>query len=169
MPLTANLSLSVNTTLTRTLDLGQGSTQQKLANDLTFSDGVIAGQADRVFSDRRTLAASATEDLDVVGGALQDAYGATFTLARLKVLAVKALSTNTNNVRVTRSAANGVPWALAAGDGVDIAPGEMKILVARSDLTAIVCTAGTGDLITIANSGAGTAVDYEIIIIGASA
>jgi hypothetical protein len=57
---------------------------------------------------------------------------------------------NTNDVQLTRPA-NGVPLFLAAGDGVAIGPGDIFLLTNRK---GIAVTAGTGDLIHVANGGA---------------
>src|SRR5262245_32188080 len=71
-------------------------------------DGTGANQADRYFADTRPLAASGTEDLDLVGS-LTNLRG-TVTFAKLKAILVIADAGNTNNVQVTRPASNGVPW-----------------------------------------------------------
>jgi len=132
-----------------------------------LTSGVGANQADRVWRAQRTIAASATDSLDMAGS-LVDVYGATFTLARLKGLMVAASGANANNVNVTRSAANGVPIFIAAGDGIVIRPGGAFIWFAP-DATGIAVTAGSADLIDIINGAGGTSVTYDIMAIGASA
>ena len=111
-----------------------------------------------------TLAASANEDIDLAG-ALSSAFGATITAAELVALYVGAAEGNTNDVNVTRPAANGVPLFLAAGDGVGVKPGNFHLFV---DEAGTAVTAATGDLINIANSGAGTGVTYDIVVIARS-
>jgi hypothetical protein len=67
------------------------------------------------------------------------------------------------------AAANG--WATAFGDPTDkvkIKPGGTLALLAPG-ATAYPVTPATGDLLQVANSGAGTSVTYDIIVIGASA
>jgi hypothetical protein len=81
---------------------------------------------------------------------------------------VTASSSNTNNVRVTRPASNGVPLFLAASDGIDILPGGCFLWAAPA-ATTVTVTAGTGDLINVANSSSGTSVTYSVVIIGTSA
>jgi hypothetical protein len=71
-------------------------------------------------------------------------------------------------VNVTRPAANGVPFMLAAGDGVALPPGGTFLWVAPT-AAGVAVTAATADLIDIVNSGAGTSVTYDIVIVGASA
>jgi hypothetical protein len=164
------VSVEVSGTLVKATDLGQLEAPFPLTVAMSFLNGTGAGQADQVYFKTRTLAASANEDLDVAtGGGLTDAAGTAIAMARIKALVVYAAPSNTNNVNVTRPASNGVPWALAAGDGVGVAPGECKVLVARNDATAIAVTAATADLISFANSAAGSAVTYTVVIIGSSA
>lgn len=149
-------------------DLGELVSRAKFSFLNRLLDGTSAGQIDRWFKDTRTLAASANEDLDLAGS-LVDEFGATITFARIKLLLVRAAAGNTNNVNVTRPSSNGVPWALAAGDGVAVAPGEAKLLVCRYDATGILVSGGSGDLINVANSAGGSSVTYDVFIAGCSA
>ncbi|MEV6105703.1 hypothetical protein AB0M28_13445 [Streptomyces sp. NPDC051940] len=170
MPLnSSSLTLRVQADQTSLLDLATG--QIKLdwgQSPLALGSGVAANQADRLFTDRRTLAASASEDLDLAA-VLLDAFGATLTFARIKGLIVKADSANINNVIVGGAAANGfVSWAGGATHTVTVRPGGVLALWAP-DAVAYAVTAGTADLLKVANGGAGSGVTYDIILIGASA
>lgn len=166
MALSATIKASLSATHTNVLDLATASFPLSIQQALTLTDGTGANQADRIFSDTRTLSASATEDLDL-SGSLTNAYG-TVTFARIKAIFVIADSDNTNNVNVTRPASNGVPLFLAAGDGLPLRPGGI-FMWACSDATGVAVTAGTGDLITFTNSAGSTSVDYSVVIIGVSA
>lgn len=166
MSLSATLKVALAATHTNALDLATATFPLNLVQALTLTDGTGANQADRIFTDTRTLAASATEDLDLAGS-LTDAYG-TVTFARVKAILVIASAANTNNVNVTRPASNGVPFLLAAGDGMAVRPGGI-FLLAAPDATGYVVTATSADLITFTNSAGSTSVDYTIVIIGASA
>jgi len=161
------LAVSLATTQTSALDLLTGRAPLDILKELPLGDGTGANQADRLFTDRRTLAASATENLDLAG-VLTDAFGATLTFARIKLVLVTAASANTNNVNVIREGTNGVPLFLAAADGVPVKPGG-GFLWWAPDATGVAVTAGTGDLLTFTNSGAGTSVTYDVAILGASA
>lgn len=167
MALSANVKVSINATLTKTADFESASSAIAHALSLAFSDGTAAGQADLIFKDTRTLAASATEDLDM-SGALTNIYGETVVFADVRAILITADSANTNNVNVTRPASNGLPLFLAASDGVAVRPGGAFLYVAR-DATGIPVTAGTGDLLTLTNSAGSTSVTYSITVIGASA
>ncbi len=122
-----------------------------------------------MFADRRTLAASASADLDL-NGVLTDAFGGTVNLARVKGLYVAASAANTNSVVIGNAAANGWATALSATGTVTLRPGAVLMLMAgAADATAYGVTASTGDLLHVANSGAGSSVTYDVVIIGASA
>jgi hypothetical protein len=141
----ASIELNIRAKQTGTADLGTPQITAVLEKILEFTPGTSAvGQANILFSDERTLAASTGEDLDVAG-ALTDALGATIASAEIVAIAIVAAAANTNDVQVTRPGSNGLAAFLAAGDGVAV---------------------GTGDLIHVANSGAGTSVTYQVIVIG---
>ncbi|UJV43811.1 hypothetical protein CVT30_31835 [Streptomyces sp. AMCC400023] len=167
MTLSTSLSLGLRSTLTSALDLVTSRAPLDYSTTVALASGVGANQADKIFADTRTLAASATEDLDLAG-VLSDPLGAALTFARIKAVLVKAAAGNTNNVQVTRPASNGVPLFLAAGDGLAVRPGGLFLWVAP-DATGVAVTAGTGDLLTLTNSAAGSSVTYDVVIIGASA
>ena len=149
------------------LDLGQDVMSIAAACALAFGDGVGASQIDRIWSDERTLAASDTEDLDLNAGNLLDPYGNVVTFAKLKAILVIADPGNTNTVEVTKPAANGVPIFLDDEGGIPVRPGGFFAEGAPG--AGQVVTAGTGDLITVTNGGAGTPVTYKVVLLGTSA
>ncbi|MEV6306481.1 hypothetical protein AB0M02_44235 [Actinoplanes sp. NPDC051861] len=149
------------------LDLGTPTDNLLKKVKIELADGTGANSADRMFHDQRTLAASASEDLDLAG-VLASPFGATLTFVELRAVMICAASTNTNNVRVTRPASNGVPLFLAASDGLDIPPGGLFLWSCPADGKVSV-TAGTGDLLTVANSSSGSTVTYDVVIVGTSA
>ncbi|MFE7273038.1 hypothetical protein [Streptomyces sp. NPDC057623] len=161
------VEVKLTATQTKPDDLSVPQDAIEYLKALSFTDGAGAGAANLVFHDKRTLAASATENLDLAG-VLSDKFGTALTFARIKAVLVVAAAANTNNVQVTQPAANGVPGVfLAAGDGVSVQPGGAFLWVAPSAAGAVV-TAGTGDLLTATNSAAGTSVTYDVLILGAA-
>jgi hypothetical protein len=166
MSISATIKASVSGAQSSALDMGTAQFAFSLAANSSYSDGTGAGQVDLVFTDQRTLAASATEDLDLAGS-LIDALGATITIAKLKFVMIKAASGNTNDVVVSRPASNGVPLFTAAGDSIAVKPGGVFLWVVPG--AGVDVTAGTGDLITVTNSAAGTGVTYDVVLMGASA
>jgi hypothetical protein len=169
MALSSTIKLAVAANLTSVQDLGTASAPASLSSSVTLTTGTGAGQADKIFADTRTLAASATEDLDLAA-VLTDGLGSTITFARIKAVVVRASAENTNLVQVTRPASNGVPLFMAAGDGIALRPGEtFGVFAGVEDAVGHVVTAGTGDLLTLTNSAGSTSVTYDVIIIGCSA
>ena len=175
MALQSNLSIAVDATHTATaptVDLGTGSAASAvidLDQALTLAHGTGAGQADRLYSAQRTLAASANETLDLAG-VLTDAFGATITFARIKAFYIVADAGNANNVIIGDATSNAWAALLNADGTITLRPGGWIGGGCGSlDATGWVVTATTGDLLKVANSGAGSAVTYDIVLIGCSA
>lgn len=165
MAATAIVRASIEGVLDTTIDIG------RVAHEFTFgpvypmSDGTGADQVRQVFTDTRTINASSNDDLDLAGS-LVNAVGATITFTKLRAILVRAAAGNTNNVVVGGAASNGcVTMFGASTDKIVVRPGGMVLLVAN-DATGYAVTAGTGDILRIANSGAGTSVAYDIVLLG---
>jgi len=166
--LTTRLMLELAANLSAPLDLGSVSAPLDYRKQISLANGTGDGKADLVFHDRRTIAASSTDSLDLAGS-LTDPLGATLTCATVKGLLVAASPSNTNTVVVGGAASN--TWATWVGDATDkviVRPGGVLVLFA-SDATGYAVTASTGDILEIANGGGGTSVTYDIVIVGASA
>lgn len=154
--------------LTSGLDLSSASNPLNFLKNLNLATGTAKDQADLIFHDQRTLAASATEDLDLAGSLL-DVYGNTITFLKIKAMAFFGAAANTNDVEISQPAANGFTnWCLAASDGIVVGPGGLFFLF-RPDLAGYAVTGGTGDLLTITNGAGGSSVTYDVILIGTSA
>lgn len=167
MALSTTLTIRTQANYTGSNDLGVPSFPLDYSNIIKMSSGTTAGKNDLLFSDTRTLAASATENLDLAGG-LTDPLGATLTFVKVKAIIIKANAANTNEVQVKPAAANGFLGPFnAAADQISLPADGLAVLAAPSAGWTV--TAGTGDLITITNSAAGTSVTYDIVIIGTSA
>lgn len=169
MTLSSTIKLSVDASEEVPLALGTSAARLSKSYSLALLTGTLAGQADRVFHGTRTLAASATEDLDLAG-VLTGALGTGVSFARVKALIIGASAANANDVIVGGATTNGfvTPFG-AATHTVRVRPGGFFALsVGATDLTAYAVTANTGDLLRVGNGGAGTAVTYDVIIIGAS-
>jgi hypothetical protein len=164
---TTRIDFGIDSDLSSALDLVTVVSPIDISDQLDLASGTGAGQADMQWSDRRTLAASATEDLDLAGS-LTGPFGTTLTFARIKAVYVKASTGNTNAVQVTRPASNGAVLFMAAGDGISLAAGERFAWWSPTAAGKAV-TAATGDLLTFTNSSSGTGVTYDIVVIGASA
>jgi hypothetical protein len=170
MALTTVLTTQCVADLTTARDLVTATSPLNYRNRVSLTSGTGAGQADLVFSDTRTIAASGDDDLDLAGG-LTDANGNTLTFARVKALIVTAAAGNTNNVLVGGDATSTfLTWVVAEPDAVILRPGASLALVAGvADATGYAVTATTGDLLRITNSAGSTSVTYDIVIVGSSA
>lgn len=131
-----------------------------------FGAGTGANQASQQWhSLSRTLGASASENLDLAG-VLTNAFGQVVTFTKIKALGIKAAAGNTNDVVVGGAASNGfITWVGGATHTVKVKPGGFMLLIAP-DVNGYAVTAGTGDILQVANGGAGTSVSYDIYLLG---
>lgn len=159
----ASIDVHLQAKQTGAADLGTPAMLVDVRKAIEFAAGTAnINQSNVLFSDQRTLGASATENLDLAG-VLADALGATIAAAEVVAIYIAAAQSNTNDLQLTRPASNGLPAFLAAGDGLAIGPGDVVLITNRK---GIAVTAGTGDLLTLTNGGAGTPVTYDIVILG---
>lgn len=154
---------------TGTADLATPAATHELSLSDTLATGTSNGQADKVWSDTRTLAASATEDLDLAG-ALAAALGGTAVFVEVVAVMVIALAANTNNVVVGNGTAPviGGPFGAAGANTIVLQPGACFLWFSPTNPAAAV-TATTADILKVANSGGTTGVTYSIVILGRSA
>lgn len=167
MPLSTNIRASIDALLTGTADLGSTSAPLGWTYTKSLASGTGSGQADLVWADVNTLAASANVDVDLAG-TLTGALGGTVTFVKVKLIAVYADEGNTNNVVVGGAAATQFvgPFG-AATHTVAIPPGGALVMSAPAAGWAV--AAGSTDFLRIANSGGTTGVTYRAIIVGTSA
>lgn len=167
MPLSAIIDAQISFELTGAPDFGNNLHRYTGWGTKELANGTGAGQADRVYAKTITLAASGNQDIDL-NGALLDTLGGPAVFAKVKAIAVRARDTNVNNVIVGAAAANGFigPFG-AATHTVAVQPGGMLVISAPGAGWTV--TAATADLLRVANSGAGTSVTFDIVIVGTSA
>lgn len=133
--------------------------------DLGVAALAIPATADATFNKRATLAASATVEHDLAG-TLEDPLGQVVVFAKVYAIAIYAESANTNNVILGGAAANGFSGPFGdPTDTVVVRPGGSALLINPAGWSV---TAGTGDLLKIANSAAGTSVSYRLTVIGST-
>ena len=169
MGLTTSMGVNVSGLYTKAGDLSTPSDDLKWRRGVSLATGTGIGKADLRFTDTRTLAASATEDLDLAAS-LTDAFGATLTFVKVKGLFISAATTNTNNVVVGAASSNTWVTLLNSTGTVTLRPGaSLALMAGAADSTTYAVTASTGDLLKIANSAGSTSVTYDIVIIGSSA
>jgi len=129
-----------------------------------FADGTGDAQIGSIYKATRTLV-STNEDLDISGGAIKDFQGVALAMTKMKALLVVNNGTAAgNDVAVKQPSSNGVPFAVAAGDGLNIGPGGLLLLISPNDGYTV--TAGTGDLVNVATDFSGT---YDVLVAGTNA
>ncbi len=165
MALATALTAKIEATLTGAADHGTPTAALDLEFAKSMASGTGSNQADKIFSDQRTINASGDETLDLTN--LTDVFGALLSFAKVKAILIKAATGNTNNV-VVGNAANPFAGPLSAGTTtITLPPGGVAMLAAPAGGWTV--TGGSADEIKIANSGAGTSVTYDIVIVGTSA
>lgn len=161
---TSKLNLSFTSLLQNAVGLAaaQGSIEKTLI--VSIASGVGANQADKIFSEAaKTVAVSTDIDLS---GALVDALGAACVFVRVKALLVVVDAASVSNLVVGGDANGALIGFGAAAHTITLRPGG-ALLIFSPDATGYPITAGTGDILQFAPSGASALFDYAVL--GASA
>lgn len=165
MSLRASIYAGIRALYKSSNDLGTPQQEIPLEDPTELTSGTGEYQADLLFSDTRTINASSSEDLDLAG-VLTDAFGAVLTMVEVVAVYIKAAAGNTNNVVVGNATAP-VGLGFSSAATWTIPPGGVFLVTAPEGGWAV--GAGSTDDLKIANSGSGTSVEYDIIIVGRSA
>jgi hypothetical protein len=167
--LTLNVGANVKWTYKNEItDVGDTTQTSSFSYKSTLANGTGASQADKFYVVSPTIAASGTLSLDLAGS-LTDLFGNTITFARIKGVYIQFASTNTaSDVTVGGAASN--PATLFFADATDKINIQKtgSFLISRTDATGWPVTAGTGDILKIANNDSGNAAILQIVIWGAS-
>ena len=165
MNLAATAKILLQLVGTNPLDLVTPQANHDITTQVDYTTGAGANQANEVFSDTRTLADNTSESLDLAGS-LTNPFGVTVAFARVKLIYIKNKS-STQVLSIGGAASNQfVNWVADSSDIIKLRPGGVLLLIAP-DATGYAVTAGTGDLLKIANGNAGQSTDYDIILVGA--
>ena len=167
MAITAELRAKITARQTASIDLGTAVADIAVEKVVSLTNGTTANKADLIFTDERTLAASASEDLDLAG-TLTDAFGATITMVEVVAIYVEAAAGNTNNV-VIGDATAPVPLFGGTNPTFSVKPGGFFFAAAPNAAGMFTVGAGTTDDLKVANSSSGTSVTYKVVILGRSA
>jgi hypothetical protein len=133
--------------------------------------GTGANQADILFADERQVNASSNDDLDLAG-VLANAFGQTIAAAELVAILVinapVAGSPNTTNLTIGGGTNPVVGFLGGTSPTIGpIRPGGFALLACGDAAGLGAVTAGTGDILRIANSSGATA-RYQIAIVARS-
>lgn len=172
MPLTSTMKVSLSARQTGTNDFGTPLFTPELSAVLSLADGTVANTADLIFVDERTVASASNDDLDLAG-VLANALGGTLTFVEIVAILIinrsKAGVANTTNLTIGGGTNPFVGFLGGTTPTVGpIRPGGVFFLASPADVGIGTVTAGTGDILRIANSS-GAAATYQIAIIGRSA
>lgn len=148
-------------------DLGNPIFAPSLTALLQFTDGVTANKADIIFTDNRTVASASNDDLDLAG-VLTNAFGAAITAVEIVGIMIKSAAANTTTLSVGGGTNPWITMWIATGDGIKVFPGGVFANFAPDANGLGTVTAGTGDILRIAN-GSGASASYDIVILARTA
>lgn len=164
---TAQLIVKFTASQSGANDLGTPSFVPTLSKTLAYTNGTAADKADLLFMDERSVNSASNDDIDLAG-VLADVYGSTITAAEIVGMIISSAAANTTTLTIGAGSNPWITWLAATGDGIKVPPGGVFCLFGK-DATALgAVTAGTGDILRVAN-GSGAAATYEIAILGRSA
>ena len=131
--------------------------------DIVLADGTGSGQASKVYAAQRTVLTAANDDIDLAG-VLTDVFGVAESFATVKAIVIRSADGNTTNLTVSPAPTNGFLGPFGASTHtLQVRPGGALVFAAPQ--TGWTVTAGTGDLLRIANAAGATAT-YTIEIAG---
>ena len=173
MALSTSLRVALDFSQSNSADFGPARFQGKVEKLLQFANGTGANQADLLFVDERSVAASTADPLDLAG-VLVNAFGATVNAAEIvAILVINApvdplAAANTSNLTIGAGTNPVVGYLGGTTPTVGpIKPGGM-VLLCNPDATGLATvTAATADVLNIANGSGGTA-KYQVAIIARS-
>lgn len=165
MPISLKSSATIRGTLTTARDGGAATFDVDARSIKSVNNGTEDDQANAIYYDDFSIAASGTLDIDL-SGSLTDAHGNALLFTAIKEIMVIAGAANANPLVIGNGGVNSFigPFG-AAAHTVAVAPAN------RADFTNYSAAgwpvvAGTGDILRLTNGGAGTAVTGRIVIVG---
>jgi hypothetical protein len=169
MPLTADIRTKVSIIATGTADGGVLEFRGETEWAKLLINGTAADQADMDWIDDNTLAGSAFTDIDLAGALTSRFAGAALTFVKLVGIIVIANAANVNDVVIGAGTNTFNAFFGAAGHTIKVKPGGVFMLIAPDINGLGTVVPATGDILRIANGGAGTSVSYRVILLGRSA
>ncbi len=175
--LDCSVSVKASWNATKSLELTTLRDQGNTSKSVSFTLGTGSTQCDLLFHDRRIVAASGTDSIDL-NGALQDAFQDDVDFAKIKAIVIVNRSdedcSNPNHsatdaqIKVAPGSSNGFdgPFVGGSSGGVNIDAGSA---VSFTSTTGWTVTADTGDILEITNNDSEDEAMYDIYILGTSA
>lgn len=166
--LSLDLRASLTWLLQDALDLSTITDVSKLEYAASLTSGIGSGQADRIWHDERTLAASAADEL-VLSALESSVFGNDVEVALAKVKAILVVcTTTTSGTELTLGNAASHAWVgpfNGAGDRLKLTADAALFLINKQSGWTV--GVGTTDVLKIANTGSVDAT-YRIVIVGTS-
>jgi hypothetical protein len=162
--LSGSVRVAVSAIATKLGDLSTANENLTYSAVDTLAFGSTTTLVDQIFTDTRTIAASTTDILDLVGG-LTNKFGTTINFAKIKAVILHNRSTDAGCI-LTVGNSTAVLWRGAAAHTETLAKGAKSVHV---DLTGWAVVGGASDLLDIVNASATAVATYDIIVIGTSA
>lgn len=172
MGLNARLLAQLTAAQTGANDFGGPNFDIKVLNEMVLEDGTTVNKADILYADERQVASATNDDIDLAG-VLSNAFGATITMVEMIALLIinKARNGTANTTNLTIGVGSNPFVGFLGGTTPTVGPlrpGGM-FLIASPDAAGIgTVTAGTGDILRVANSS-GAAATYQIAILARTA
>ncbi|MCX5658581.1 MAG: hypothetical protein NTW19_02530 [Planctomycetota bacterium] len=158
-----SIAASISAPATKATGLSTSNDPLAQACALTLTDGVADGQANQQWHARRTLAASATESLDL-SGSLRDAFGDAVAFARVKAILLRNDSA-TGTLTLGGGSNAFVGWFGSAGETITLRPGGF-LLIACADAAGYAVTNASADLLRLHNNDSANPLTYELVLVG---
>ena len=145
----------------KALEVGSAASSPTLTQQTTFANGTGAGNIENVISKVGSIVASGLANLDLAG-VEADPGGDLVTFTKVKAFLVKNTSASGDGISVGGTF---IAWKLAANDEVVVPPGGCFMMTAPS-AAGFAVTAGSADIMTLANLDVAIAQTYEVIVLG---
>lgn len=163
MSLNTEVLLRVRATQQSDIDLATRVVRHALEFETTLADGAGAGKANKIWSDRRTLAGGANETLDL--SALTDAFGGALAFTGIKLMKIIAGDANGDDLAIGGGMSEQfIAWVGDATDIVNVPPG-MPFVIMNTSAAGFAVGNNASDKLKIENLGSVEAT-YEIILVG---
>jgi hypothetical protein len=151
-------------------DLQPTSTGQQFSSVLLFTGvGAGANDFDQIFCQERTLTASSSETLDLVGS-LTDFAGNTINFARVKVIAIELPTylSAASGIKVGNATTHPFLGPLLGTTPTETVSNGGFWVNGRTDATGWTVTSGTNDQLKLLNLDASNSAVYRITLFGSA-
>jgi len=166
---TQTLTMGIAGNATGSSDLASPASPISQAITTSLANGTSANQINRRWSDTRSLASAASEEIDLAGS-LTDEFGNAVTFAKVKAIIIYNKATDPGDDLVLGTTATGGDTCdlfLDPSDGINI--DAKGVFVWLSPVDGFAVGAGTTDKLKIKNSSSDeNSISYDIYLFGTS-